>query len=170
MKEKEKFKEQSFKSSYFLRLITGDYNPFTPNVIVIKEDNIEYSRRNWHLISVDTQNLHFQSVTGVDVDKHLFGSSLVIKSTGNSSISIPGFWKKKAKEISDICLKQISENTQNVAANIIAGALSEAVAAVGAGSGGGVSVADELKKLKELFDSGVLTQEEFDEQKKKLMK
>jgi hypothetical protein len=165
--EENKFKELSFKSSYFLRLITGDYNPFTPNVIVIKEDNIEYSRRNWHLISVDTENLHFQSITGVNVDKHLFGASLVIKSTGNSSISIPGFWKKKAKEINDICLKQISENTQNVTANAVADAISKAVGAV---NGGGVSVAEELMKLKELVDSGVLSQEEFDEQKKKLMK
>lgn len=32
------------------------------------------------------------------------------------------------------------------------------------------SVADELKKLKELLDSGVLTQEEFDAQKAKLLK
>jgi predicted Zn-dependent peptidase len=31
------------------------------------------------------------------------------------------------------------------------------------------SVADELKKLKELLDSGVLTQAEFDAQKKKLL-
>ena len=31
-------------------------------------------------------------------------------------------------------------------------------------------IADELKKLKELMDDGVLTKEEFDEQKKKLLK
>lgn len=31
------------------------------------------------------------------------------------------------------------------------------------------SIADELKKLKELLDAGVLTQEEFDAQKKKLL-
>ena len=32
-----------------------------------------------------------------------------------------------------------------------------------------MSIADELKKLKELLDAGVLTQEEFDAQKKKLL-
>ena len=31
-------------------------------------------------------------------------------------------------------------------------------------------VADELRKLKELLDEGVLSQEEFEEQKKKLLK
>ena len=30
-------------------------------------------------------------------------------------------------------------------------------------------VADELRKLKELMDEGILTKEEFDEQKKKLL-
>jgi hypothetical protein len=32
-----------------------------------------------------------------------------------------------------------------------------------------VSVADEIKKLKSLFDSGVLTKEEYETQKKKLL-
>jgi hypothetical protein len=32
-----------------------------------------------------------------------------------------------------------------------------------------ISPADELKKFKELLDSGVITQEEFDNQKKKIL-
>lgn len=36
-------------------------------------------------------------------------------------------------------------------------------------SGGSMSVADELKKLKDLLDQGIITQEEFDAQKRKLM-
>lgn len=34
---------------------------------------------------------------------------------------------------------------------------------------GGISQADELKKFKELLDSGTITQEEFDEKKKKIL-
>lgn len=34
---------------------------------------------------------------------------------------------------------------------------------------GGISQADELKKFKELLDSGIITQEEFDEKKKKIL-
>ncbi|QSE64645.1 SHOCT domain-containing protein [Lactococcus cremoris] len=33
-----------------------------------------------------------------------------------------------------------------------------------------ISTADELKKFKELLDSGVISQEDFDTQKKKLLK
>lgn len=160
--------EQKFKSSYFLRLLKGDYNPFTPNVLTIDDNHIEFRRRNWYLISVDTENLHFQNVTGVSVDKHLFGATLKIKSTGNDSIYIHGFWKKKANEIKDICSKQISANTQKGTAEAMADAISKAVGQAGGGAGN-VSVADELKKMKELLDSGVLSQEEFDEQKRKLM-
>lgn len=159
--------EKKYTSSYFLRLISGDYNPFTPNKIMINENEFEYSRRNWYLISVDTENLHFQNITGVSVDKHLFGSTLKIKSTGNDSIFINGFWKKKANEIRDICSKNISLNTQRGTTEVMAEAISKAVSNV-AGSGT-LSVADELNKLKELLDSDVLSQEEFDEQKKKLI-
>lgn len=159
--------EQKFKSSYFLRLLSGDFNPFTPNVITIDDNHIEYKRRNWYLISVDTENLHFQNITGVSVDKHLFGATLKVKSTGNDSIFIHGFWKKKANEIKDICSKHISSNTQRGTTEAMADAISKAVGQ--ANGGGAISVADELKKMKELLDSGVLSQEEFDEQKKKLM-
>lgn len=158
----------NFKSSYLLRLLSRDYNPFTPNKLSIDENQIEYSRRNWYLISVDTENLHFQNITGITVDKHLFGASLKIKSTGDDSIIIRGFWKSKANQIKDICAKYIAANTQKGTAEAMAEAISKAVGQVA--SSGGVSVADELKKMKDLLDSGVISQDEFDEQKRKLMK
>ena len=49
-------------------------------------------------------------------------------------------------------------------------ALAEAIAKATNSSGGeALSVADELKKMKGLVDDGILSQEEFDEQKAKLM-
>ena len=159
---------KKFSSSYFLRLISGDFNPFTPNVISIDDSNIEYRRRNWHLISVDTESLHFQNITGISVDKHLFGATLKIKSKGNDSILIHGFWKTKANEIKDICFKQMSTNTQRGSNEVIKDAVSKGISQ--ASSSGAVSVADELMKLKELLDIGVLSQKEFDEQKKIVMK
>jgi hypothetical protein len=83
LKIKNHGRRKKYKSSYFLRLLKGDYNPFTPNVLFIDDNHIEYRRRNWYLISVDTENLHFQNVTGVSVDKHLFDATLKIKSTGD---------------------------------------------------------------------------------------
>ncbi|MEO5789925.1 SHOCT domain-containing protein [Gelidibacter sp.] len=159
--------EHNFKSNYFLRLLKGDYNPLTPNILNIDNNHIEYRRRNWYLISVDTENLHFQNVTGITVDKHLFGATLIIKSTGHDSIYVNGFWKKKANEIKDICSKYISFNTQRGTADAMADAISKAIGK--AGESGRISVVDELKKMKELLDSGVINQDEFDELKIKLM-
>lgn len=160
-------KEQTFKSSYFLRVLSGDFNPFTPNVITIDDNHIEYRRRNWYLVSVDTENLHFQNITGISVDKHLFGSTLKIKSTGNDPILVYGFWKKKANTIKQLCSQNISANTQKGTNEVMADAISKAVGNSQANSKS--NLASELRELKGLVDEGVITQEEFDEHKKKLM-
>lgn len=151
-----------FKSSYFLRALNSDLNPFTPNVILIDEEHIEFKRRNWHLISEDTETLHFKNITGITVDSHLFGTTITIKSTGNDPIQIRGFWKKEAKEIKDLCAKYI-EATNKKSSN-------EALTKAIENSRGNYSVADELSKLKNLLDQNVLSQEEFDEQKRRLLK
>lgn len=160
-------KEQTFKSSYFLRVLKGDFNPFTPNVITIDDNHIEYRRRNWYLISVDTENLHFQNITGISVDKHLFGSTIKIKSTGNDPILVHGFWKKKANTIKQLCSKNISANTQKGTNEAMADAISKAVGNAQANSKS--NLASELRELKALVDEGLITQDEFDERKKKLM-
>src|SRR5690554_823394 len=162
MTEKDKF-----KSSYFLRLLKGDLNPFTPIVLLIDENHIEYRRRNWHLISVDSENLHFRNITGILVDKHLFGATIRIKSTGKDSLIVHGFWKKQANEIKDICFKHISENTLRGTIVMMANAISKAV---GHSNGtGSVSIADEILKLKNLLDNGVISKPEFEELKKRLI-
>ncbi len=160
-------KEQTFKSSYFLRVLSGDFNPFTPNVITIDDNHIEYRRRNWYLISVDTENLHFQNITGISVDKHLFGSTLKIKSAGNDPILVNGFWKKKANIIKQLCSKNISANTQKGTNEAMADAISKAVGNAQANSKS--NLASELRELKGLVDEGLITQEEFNVRKKKIM-
>ncbi len=142
-----------FKSSYFLRTLNGDLHPFTPNILIIDEEHIEFKRKNWHLVSEDTETLHFKNITGVTVDSHLLGSTITIKSTGNDPIHVHGFWKKEANEIKALCAKHINAyNTRSP------------------GSSSPVfSVADELSKLKSLLDRGVITAEEFEQQKRKLL-
>lgn len=138
-----------FKSDYILRILKGDFHPFTPNVLILDDNHIEYRRRNWHLVSVDTESLHYTNITGVTIDKHLFGATITIKSKGNDPIRVSGFWKKDANEIQKLCTEHISESSFR--------------------SDAPVSVADELIKLKELLDNGVLTQAEFEVQKNKIL-
>ena len=156
--------EITFKAKYFFRLLEGDWNPFTPDIIQIDDQVIEHKRRNWYLISVDTQTYHFQNILGVDVNKGLFGATIVIKSAGNSKIEIRGFSKKTADEIKKICKTHIHTNTQRGTTDALASAISRAVS-----HGGGTSTSDELKKLKELLDGGAINHEEFETQKRKIL-
>lgn len=165
-----------YKSSYILRVLKSDYNPFTPNIITMNEDFVLYKRRNWYLISVDITKIHFQNIVGIDIDKHLFGTTLRFVTTGRD-IVVHGFSKKKANEIEAYCSQFIHSNTRRGTNEVLRKTIvttSETstqaiVSAVDGTKNSGISVADELKKLKELLDTGIITQQEFDAQKSKLM-
>ena len=160
--------ENIFESNYILRVLSGDYNPFRPNIIVINNHFIEYKKRNWHLISVDTQTFHFQSVVGIDVDKHLIGATLKIVTSGVDKIYVSGFSKKTANKIKQVCSEFISLNSHRGSTEAIAGSIAKAVRGTGE-SFNHRSVADELKKMKDLLDRGVLNQEEYEIQKEKIL-
>lgn len=155
--------EYSFSSKYLLRVLQGDYHPFTPNLLTIDENRVEFERRNWHMISVDTENLDFQNITGITVDKHIFGATLNFKSTGSDPIIVYGFGKKDADQIRQLCMAHIMSNTQKRTSQAMSDALRNS-------RGPQISVADELEKLKNLMDAGILTQTEFEEQKAKLLR
>jgi len=91
-----------YKSSYLLRLLDGDWNPLTPNVVVVNNDFIEYRRRNWYLISVDTQTLGISDIIGVDVDKHLIGATIRIRTSGGTGVIVKGFSKGQADRVKDM--------------------------------------------------------------------
>ena len=176
-----------YKSRYFLRLLKEDYNPFTPNIITMNEDFVLYRRRNWFLISIDSTKIHFQNVVGINIDKHLFGASIKFVTTGED-VLIHGFTKNNANEIEKYCSKFVhsnsrkgttdvlrktivttSETSTHAIVSAVDGSKNAIVSAVDGSKSSGVSVADELNKLKELLDIGILTQEEFDNQKNKLI-
>ncbi len=52
--------------------------------------------------TVDTENLYFQIVIYVSVDKHLFSTTLKVKITGNDSIFIHGFCKNQAQKFKEL--------------------------------------------------------------------
>jgi len=155
--------EFSFSSKYLLRALQGDYHPFTPNFLTIDENRVEFERRNWHMISVDTESLDFQNITGITVDKHIFGATLNFKSTGSDPIIVHGFEKKDADKIRQLCMANVMANTQRRTSQAMSDALKNS-------RGSQISVADELQKLKNLVDAGILTQTEFEEQKGKLLR
>lgn len=155
--------ENVFVSNYFLRILKGDFHPFTPNYIKMDDDHIEYSRRNWHLISVDSESLHFQNITGITVNKHLFGATLIVKSSGNDSIIVDGFWKSAANEIKKQCEQRIAAHTQRGSNEALKQIFNDNTKAAS------YSAADEIIKCKKLLDEGVITTEEFQQMKKRIL-
>ncbi len=143
---------KTFKSSYLLRIIKGDYNPFTPNVITVTDEFVEYRRRNWHLISVDKQKYYFKNIYGIDVDKHIFGADINI--VGINKIVVRGFSKKNANRIYNLTVDRISKTNQSTATIV---------------NNHQLSTADELKKLKDLLNEGVLNEKEYESEKAKLL-
>ncbi len=156
---------QRFKAKYMLRLLRGDWNPFTPDVLIIYDQTIEHERRNWFLVSKDSQSYHFQNMIGVDIDKGLFGATVIIKSTGTGNIDVHGFSKRSADQIKALCSTQIIANSPRGSTQAMAEILGKAVS-----GNKETSVADEIRKLKSLVDEGMLSAEEFDAQKKKLLR
>lgn len=151
--------QKKFKSSLFLRMIKGDYNPFTPNIIKIYEKKIEYRRRNSHLFSVDSNSVHFQNVIGVDVDKHFLGASIIINTNGTGNIQAGGFSKKRADEIASICSEHINESSYKGNRESIHQHQNTSKK----------SISDELRELKQLVDDDIITREEFDRKKHQLL-
>ena len=170
---------KTYKSSYLYRVLKGDYNPFTPNHVSINEREFQFRRRNWYLISNNTQTFNFQHITGIDVDKHLLGATIIIRPQGNDDVIVFGLSKKDASEIREHCLNYINAQTRGATTEILRKTIvttsessTQAIVTAVDGSGrnpSNLSVADELKKLKELLDSGIITQEEFNTQKSKLI-
>ncbi len=167
----------SFKTNYIYRCLRKDYNPFTPDRLSINHQTIEHRRRNWFLISEDKKVYHFQNIIGIDVDKWLFGADITIQTTGKGNITIRGFSKSIANEIVEFCSQYITKNTsRNAMENLgqtLVGTMNTntqgVVSAIESNKGNSFSVADELHKLKNLLDQNLITQEEFDYQKRKLM-
>ena len=114
-----------------------------------------------------SRHIVYQQIEGVNIDTPMIGYSTITFVVGGEKVVAHGFTKSEVKEIKQICSERISANSPKSQSEIIAEAISSAVG--NANTNGQISVADELKKLKELLDCGVITQQEFEEQKNKLL-
>lgn len=155
--------EITFKSTYILRLINGDMNPFCPNIITISDHFIEFHKRNGYLISVDTKTFNFKNVLGITIDNHIISATVNILTTGNDKIRVHGFSKGEANRIKDLTKQKISES-QDRQNQHLANVVSDAI-----NGGAKVSIGDELLKYKQLLDSGAISQQEYETLKMKLI-
>lgn len=119
------------------------------------------------IFSGKSKHIVYQQIEGVNIDTPMIGYSTITFIVGGEKIVAHGFTKSEAEEIKQICSDKISATSNRVQSDMITSAIADAIG--NTKSNGQFSIADELNKLKELLDIGVLTQTEFNEQKSKLL-
>ena len=70
----------------------------------MEEMYIKISKRNWYLISVDTQVYAFRFIRNIKVDNHIFGADIELKIIGGvaKALSLP---KKDASKIKNLVIQ-----------------------------------------------------------------
>jgi hypothetical protein len=112
------------------------------------------------LFSGESKHFDFNHIASVEIDTPLIGFSTIRIFAGGTQMSANGFTKAEVLQIKDaiesgkVSSKISSDNGINSAINT---------------GGGQLSIADEIKKMKELLDSGAITLAEFEILKAKLL-
>lgn len=101
------------------------------------------------LFKGETKQFDFDHIASVEIDTPMIGFSSISIFAGGTQMTASGFTKDEVQQIK----KAIEDRKLNLKKDL----------------NGVLSIADELKKLKELVDSGVITAAEFEQQKKNLL-
>ncbi|TBX69922.1 SHOCT domain-containing protein [Flavobacterium silvisoli] len=113
------------------------------------------------LFSGETKHFDYDHIASVEIDTPLVGFSSITIFAGGTMMAANGFTKAEVKQIKEGIEKgktDIKNQQREMAQN------QTPTSAVT-----GNSLADELKKLKDLMDAGVITTEEFEQQKRKML-
>ena len=130
---------------------------FTPNVIRVWPDRIEEYEH--HVVrKKGTQGINFTQVAQVRVSRGLMWSDLAVESTGGHLIQIVGMPKAESERV-----KSLLDDAIHRAKGPASATSATPTAAAP------IDVADQLGKLAALRDQGVLTEEEFQAQKAKVL-
>jgi hypothetical protein len=111
------------------------------------------------LFSGETKHFDFNHIASVEIDTPLIGYSSITIFAGGTMMAANGFTKAEVKQIKE----GIEKGKQN-AKTAVTNDTTET------NSSTKISIADELIKLKELMDNGVITATEFEEQKQKMLR
>lgn len=104
------------------------------------------------LFKGETKQFDFNHIASVEIDTPLVGFSTISIFAGGTQMTATGFTKAEVKQIKE----GIEKGKSSLKSESNTG-------------GSSSSIADELKKLKDLADAGVITASEFEQQKNKIL-
>lgn len=110
------------------------------------------------LFSGETKQFDFNHIASVEIDTPLIGFSSITIFAGGTMMTANGFTKAEVKQIKD-GIEKGKQAAKNEASN----------EPTVNNSPNKISIADELMKLKELKDIGVISETEFEQQKQKIL-
>ena len=130
----------------------------TPNVVRIWNDRVEEYEH--HAIRrKTTKSINYAQVAQVVMNRGLKWTTLSVESTGGHRITILGLNKGRAQDIKQMLDQRV--HTAKVGIHV--------PAVPAAPTSQADSIADQLTKLADLRDRGILSEEEFATQKAKLL-
>jgi hypothetical protein len=113
------------------------------------------------LFSGETKQFDFNHIASVEIDTPLVGFSSITIFAGGTMMSANGFTKAE--------VKQIKEGIEKGKTHAKSTMQNDPIHVHTTSTTSNISIADELKKLKDLVDAGVITPEEFEQQKRKML-
>ena len=130
------------------RLSTG--NKIFPTELYLESTGITIKIPG--LFKGETKQFDFNHIASVEIDTPLVGFSTISIFAGGTQMTATGFTKAEVKQIKE----GIEKGKSSLKSESNTGRSSS-------------SIADELKKLKDLADAGVITASEFEQQKNKIL-
>jgi hypothetical protein len=128
---------------------------FSPNVIRVWRDRIE-EHENHAIRKSGTQAIHFRQVAQVAIERGLIFTNISVESSGGHIIRLIGVPKDDGDKVKGMIDDAVQAAHTNKPSTVVHAAPQ-------------IDVADQLMKLAALRDSGVLTEDEFQTQKQKIL-
>jgi len=128
----------------------------TPDKIIITDTMFTWEKRNKNLINKDTKSFDLSKITSIEIDSSIWGTKIKISSIAGDIVVVDKFTLSDAKKI-----KQIIEENQSRLKQENNNYIEDYHRPN--------STVNEILKLKELLDQGLIDEDEFKKLKKNII-
>jgi|GEM_PF-6477090 hypothetical protein len=123
----------------------------TPDKIIITDTHFTWEKRNKNLITKNLKSFDLSKITSVELDSSIWGTKIIIRTIAGDVVEVDKFTLNDAQKIKQL----IEVNQNNIKQEVKNNHPSNSV--------------DKILKLKELFDQGLIDEQEFNKLKKNII-
>lgn len=142
----------------FKQSITRFGSILRPDSITITDTMFIWGKRDKNLISKDSKSFELHKITSVEIDSSLWGTDMIIRTLAGDKLKVEKFTLADAEEIKSLIEeRQQLHSTPTHSSNSSSDTTSSK------------SKVDELRELKELFDDGVIDEDDYEKLKQQII-